>query len=50
MVACVDAVRFEHNNRIFDFVTECLNIAMFVHLKACHATTHSSFTWPRPVL
>jgi len=33
----------------FYFVTECSDIAMFVHLRACHGTTHSYFTWPRLV-
>jgi len=33
----------------FYFVTECSNIAVFVWLMAYHATTHSNFTWTRPL-
>ena len=33
----------------FYFVTECPYIAVFVWWMACHATTHSYFTWARPV-
>jgi len=34
----------------FYFVIECSNIAVFVRLRACRATTHLYFTWPWPVL
>ena len=33
----------------FYFVTGCSDIAVFVRLRVCHATTHSFFTWPWPV-
>jgi len=33
----------------FYFVTEFSNVAVFVCLRACHATTHSYFTWSRPI-
>jgi len=39
---------FEHCNCLF--LTECSDIIVFVHLRVCHATTNSSFTWPWPVL
>ena len=29
----------------FCFVSECLTMAVFVRLRACHATTQSYFTW-----
>jgi len=34
----------------FYFVPECLDVTDFVRLRACHAITHSCFTWPWPVL
>jgi len=33
----------------FYFVTECSDIAVLVRLWVCHVTTHSYFTWARPV-
>jgi len=33
----------------FYFPTQCSNIAVNVRLRACHATMHSYFTWPRTV-
>jgi len=34
---------------VFCFVTECLDITVFVCLRVCHATMYSYFTWPWPV-
>ena len=33
----------------FSFVNECSNFVVSVWLMACHATTHSHFTWTWPV-
>jgi len=38
-----------NNTTAFYFVNECSNIAMSVWLMARPATTHSHFTWTRPI-
>jgi len=30
-------------------LTACSDLTVFVRLRACHAITHSYFTWPWPV-
>ena len=34
----------------FYFLTECSDVTVFVRLRAFHATAHSHFTWPWPML